>query len=256
MKAATLKKTTIFKTKTIGYIKKINGLKKHIKAKYKGNQLKKALTCFNDVDSLKIQIGNKKIGKDTIIFNLGTAINCPSALKGLCDMADKTLGGNGKCYALKAERMYSTSYTFRMIQNIQWDTFNAKKIAQSFINTIERKKTPIKFIRLNESGDFKSFSDIKKLKEIALIIKAKFPNIKIYTYTHRKDLRTKFLILPSNVTINGSNFMVHNQYKVDSSVKKIDKPLMAKSQMMCLDDCSTCNLCKVNHGQTITQSIH
>ena len=78
----------------------------------------------------------------------------------------------------------------------------------------------------------------------------------MYGYTARKDLVNYFHLLPKNVTVNGSSFMVHNEYKVDLSIKAKDKPTLARKKMTCLDDCSVCNLCKVRHGKTITQALH
>jgi len=105
-------------------------------------------------------------------------------------------------------------------------------------------------------GDFWSGDCVKKLGYIAKIVSEFFPHIRIYTYTHRKDLKNLLLKLPKNVTISGSGFMVHNEYRIDPDLNKVDKPLLARSKMVCLDDCKPCNLCKVSHGKTITQSLH
>ena len=53
--------------------------------------------------------GNHKIGKDTLIFNMGPASLCPSKDRGLCQVAHK-------CYALRDERRYHhvvPQYRFR-----------------------------------------------------------------------------------------------------------------------------------------------
>jgi len=237
---------------------KINELKEKVGKQFpEANKYKLAMTTFKKINKLKVSLGNKKIGKDTIIFNLGPAKECPSALLDMCELAPKELGGNGKCYALKAERMYPNSWVFRRIQRIQWQLWTAEKIAADMITIIKtRRSNPIKFIRLNESGDFSNFEDIKKLGIIARLVGEAYPKIKFYTYSHRKDLRTKFLTLPGNVTINGSGFMIHNEYHINSEIPYELKPELARDQMVCLDDCSTCNLCKVQHGQEILQTIH
>jgi len=242
----------------MNYETKLNNLKKQVKKKFPVKKAyKQAMTSFGNTDKLKVTIGNKKIGTDTLIFNFGPALECPAAIRGMCDMAHKSLGGNGKCYALKAERLYNNSWVFRRIQRIQWKTWTAEKIAGDMISVItSRTKNMIKFVRLNESGDFENFEDIKKLSAVAKIVDKAIPGIKFYTYTHRKDLRTKFLTLPGNVTINGSNFKIHNEYHVNNIIPSEIKPELAKNQMVCLDDCSTCNLCKIQHGNEILQTVH
>ena len=44
--------------------------------------------------------GNSKVGEDTLIINMGSATKCPSAARGLCNIA-------GKCYAVRDEKIYS-----------------------------------------------------------------------------------------------------------------------------------------------------
>ena len=51
---------------------------------------------YND---LLLSNGNSKIGNDTMILNMGSAMNCPSKKLGLCKLGSK-------CYALKAEKLY------------------------------------------------------------------------------------------------------------------------------------------------------
>lgn len=55
------------------------------------------------------KIGNNKIGLDTLVFNQGTARDCPSKAMGLCEFCNIVKGfrgalGHGKlCYAAKME---------------------------------------------------------------------------------------------------------------------------------------------------------
>ncbi len=227
-------------------------------------------------DQLAFTVGNNKIGEDTLIFNMGSAHNCPSARLGLCSMAHKSHGGDGSCYALQAEYMYPQSLAFRSIQKIQWDTFTAAQIADAIFSEVSKmsnRKTPIRFVRFNESGDFTTLSCVRKAGRIAgyiaeLCNRANIPVVKFYTYTHRSDLFSGMLgqalinSMPKNFTINGSNFKVHNEFRVlkvsraerdakDSTGKKVNK-------FTCMDDCSLCSLCKVrgSEGITIIQALH
>lgn len=201
---------------------------------------------------LKYSIGNKKIGRDTIIFNMGSASNCPSDELGYCDFGNK---GNKKCYALKSERLWPQVLPYRNAQEEYWKNTEREQIAEDVLTALGQHRK-IKFVRFNESGDFWGIECIEKLGYIATKVNESFPKVKIYGYSNRKDLRNFFHLLPKNVIVNGSGFMIHNEYKVDLNVNKKDKPTLARKQMVCLDDCSVCNLCKVRHGKTITQTLH
>lgn len=38
---------------------------------------------------LEVKLGNKKIGNDTLIFNMGSAAECPSKSRGFCKLGKK-----------------------------------------------------------------------------------------------------------------------------------------------------------------------
>lgn len=243
----------------------------------KGFSHKNAQIVLNaNENKLAYTLGNSKIGEDTLIFNMGSAHTCPSAKLGLCDMAHKSLGGNGKCYALKAEYFYPQSLPFRTLQKVQWDNWTAGEIADQIFAVIFRSrkfKTPVRFVRFNEAGDFYTFSCVMKAGKIAgyvaeLCKRAGLPVVKFYTYTHRSDLfkgiggAALLSSAPANFTINGSNFKAHNEFRVmeitraerdakDENGKKVNK-------YTCMDDCSICSLCKVHgkEGITVIQSRH
>lgn len=237
---------------------------------------KNAQKVFNKRENeLAYTIGNAKIGEDTLIFNMGSAHNCPSARLKLCPMAPRHLGGNNSCYALQAEYMYPQSLPFRTLQKIQWEEWPAAKIADAMFTAISKKantKYPIRYVRFNEAGDFYSVSCVRKAGKIAAYIaelckRAGIPVVKFYTYTHRSDLFEgiggKALInsLPANFTINGSNFKVHNEFRVlkISRAERDRRENGAKvNKFTCLDDCTKCSLCKVHGsaGVTIVQALH
>lgn len=224
-----------------------------------------------NTSSLKYSIGNSKIGDDTLILNMGTAMNCPSAKLGLCSLAHRKHGGDGSCYALKAEYLYPSSIPYRSIQKIQFDLWEAEKIAHEMFKVIYKKRNGkrIKYVRFNESGDFHSVEQVRKAGKIARLVQefchmAEIPVVRFYTYTHRSDifLGNDELIssLPSNFVINGSNFKVHNEFRVlDISRSERDKKVdgIKINRYTCLDDCSKCSLCKVRStGITIIQAKH
>lgn len=202
----------------MSYQEKLNLLSSLFLDKQSQSVIKKAQ------DKLCYTIGNFKIGEDTLIINLGSALHCPSARLGLCNLAHKKHGGNGKCYALKAERMYPASRLFRAVQYFQWQYFEPELIADYIFKEILRsqklknKAKHIKFIRLNEAGDFHSIDQVKKVDQVLRYINEftdlyNLKPIKLYTYSHRSDLflgdTGKGLLnsLCDNFTINGSNFI-------------------------------------------------
>jgi hypothetical protein len=183
-----------------------------------------------------IKRGNKKIGADTLIFNMAPAELCPSRDKSLCQIAHK-------CYALKAEKQYHhvvPQYRFR--QALFWLINDAKTIA----NTIKTKANnirvgEIKYVRLNESGDFWDQNCVKKLFEVCNEV----PKLRFYIYTARRDLN--FEGRPENLTINGSGFMV------DNSFNPVDFPTGVNT---CPNDCRTCDMCKKSDNKEIEVVIH
>lgn len=207
---------------------------------------------------MEFKLGNNKIGKDTLIFNMGSATHCPSKLKGLCNI---------DCYALKAEKQYKAVLPYRERQGLSWLSSDAFKIAEEITKFTSNRKN-VKYIRVNESGDLHSTECLDKLIDIANM----FPNFKFYTYSHRSDLidDDTHKKLPSNLVINTSNFKVTglNQFKaVRTSFKvkshknqalEIRKELKEKyeTNIICMGDCSVCNLCKITHTKDILTPVH
>ena len=183
---------------------------------------------MNELKNLVSQ-GNLKIGKDTLIFNMNAAKFCPSEKLGLCPHAKI-------CYAKKAEKMYPQVLPFRIRQANYWDNINAETFATEITEIINRKKADIKYLRISESGDFNSQSDIDKLSRIADLLK---DICKVYTYTARKDLN--FTGISNNLTVNGSDFMVNNAFIVTTNINKVN----------CIADCKKCNKCKVSKNRNI-----
>lgn len=214
--------------------------------------------------NFEYSIGNKKIGKDTIIFNMGSATECASKQAGLCEI---------NCYAMKSERLYPQTLPFRQRQEKYWLETDAFEIAER-INEIATKrnsntrvKSKIKYVRINEAGDLHSTECLTKLIKVAKML----PDLVLYTYTHRKDLikSNTWKRLPNNLVINTSNFKRKNlnEFYCDTEVKLprlkgennyllVRSELKKKHGHACLGDCSKCNLCKSNHGKRIAVPLH
>lgn len=197
---------------------------------------------------MKVSIGcNRKVGADTAILNMCSATDCPSCKLGLCQV-----GGHKKCYAMKAERIYKNVLPYRRAQEEQWKTLTVKEIIEGLEKLKEKKhvddktkfKEDLKYIRFSEAGDFKTQEDVDKMSAIAEGLKGKFV---VYGYTARKDL--DFSKVSDNMVVNGSNFMVHNNFKAVAEI-----PCNYPHQ--CAGDCRICNMCKIRHGVTILIKMH
>lgn len=184
--------------------------------------------------------GNRKIGNDTLIINITSARDCPSKALGLCKIQDI-------CYAMKAERQYPTVLPYRRRQMMYWTTHTADQIAADFRIEITRKtKEPIKYIRVSEAGDFRNQSDVVKLFKITELLAD--TGVKIYGYTARVDL--DFSKAPSNLTLQGSGFKIHNSFTA------IDKAKVQPTDTVCPGNCRTCSMCKSNNSLDIKVINH
>jgi len=190
--------------------------------------------------------GNLKIGKDTFIFNITPAFECVADKLGLCALSDK-------CYAKKAETQYwFRTGLYRRNQRKYWDNVSANKFADDLLELLHNNRK-VKFIRFNESGDFKHQADITKLINIVKRVnKYSSRRIIFYTYTARKDLYFGTVRKMQNLVINGSNFMLDNNF-----IPVIEYPVKTnKNTVICRGNCRVCNYCKNNNNLNILIKIH
>jgi hypothetical protein len=187
--------------------------------------------------------GNRKIGADTLIFNMSSATDCPSLKLGLCHISNNSIA---KCYARKAENLYGQKIiNYRNNQAVYWQSHSADEIFQYFAGPIASRKARSKdtnFFRYNEAGDFYSQSDIQKLTIIANRLKEEF-GITTYGYTARSDLdytNRGFLVKGSgwnNEQIDGTCIVINKIEPIPEGF--IECPGLKQS-------CANCNLCKCN----------
>lgn len=179
------------------------------------------------IDGL-IKRGNYKLPKSTIIFNLGSATNCPN--REICQAGDK-------CYALKAERMYPNVLPYRTRQAHYWQNNSQEEIIKDFSAWIKRRRKPVEKLRLNEAGDFKTQNDVLKAEELARALKERF-DIATYTYTSSRHLDftiTNYLVVLASgepiVGCAGQFIMVENEEGVPDD------------GAICPGDCRVCSRC-------------
>lgn len=182
-------------------------------------------------------VGNSKVGKDTIIFNLQPARFCPSFENGMCKIVKADEDGNFRiaCYAYQDERQYKVALQLRLRQMRFWDTHTSQEIydkmskfyklvhggsmtyatlkardeetATSPMRPAVKAKTKskkLKYIRFNQSGDLKDVDDAKKMDEVARLAKEGL-GLSSYTYTARKDILKEYKF--QYVHIQGSGFL-------------------------------------------------
>lgn len=196
--------------------------------------------------------GNAKIGKDTIITNMSPAMKCPSDKLGLCKMSKK-------CYAKKAEIQYHHVVPqHREKQMICWKTESEEKIFNDIRSKVKNARTnKIDYVRFNESGDFEDQEMLEKLKGICKLLSVDdvTKNIVVYGYTNRRDL--DFKNLPKNLVINGTNFMVSNEF-IPVPLKEITRytNYCPGGAHKYTGGCRGCKKCKEANGSRIFVAIH
>lgn len=144
------------------------------------------------MQTLKLNRGNAKLGKDTLIFNLPAGHTCPGAK----DCLTKVIEVDGKakivdgpankfrCYAATAEGIYpkvreARQFNYDLIRPLaeRKDTKGMVELILASMATMPMGK--INRVRVHESGDYFTFSYFAAWMQVATA----FPSIKFYSYT-------------------------------------------------------------------------
>ncbi len=148
-----------------------------------------------------LTFGNNKIAKNTGIFNMNSATDCPNAKSG--EDNESEVGACqvpwNDCYAHVTENIYDDALKKRRLQEYLWDNVDAMTFAEALLRVKERKRSAFEHLRVSESGDFRHRSDIVKWDRIAQRLG---DSINIYTYSasHKLDWSEA-----QNFTVNQSN---------------------------------------------------
>lgn len=208
-------------------------------------------------DVLPYSIGNNKIGNDTLVFNCSTALLCPSALKGHCDVCKA-------CYAVNNEVTYGLPFvrnllSLKRLLTVSIDDLIAntiKLIATDNVKKDGKKAKEALFIRFNSNGDIldnKMLSDVNKFAE--MLIKDSSNSLKVcYTYTHNKDLNVS---IADSITFNLS-YKTNLKAKKTVVAFKFDKKYLDSSKyVICNGKCFNCPYCKnKNDKRTVVFMAH
>jgi hypothetical protein len=149
-----------------------------------------------------LTFGNNKVSKNTGIFNMNSATDCPNADSdednptetGVCQVPWKS------CYAHKSENVYPDALKKRRLQEYLWDCTSADIFAEALLRVKSRKRSPFKHLRVSESGDFRHSGDIKAWDEIARRLDGE---INVYTYSASHKLSGWDSV--EHFTVNQSN---------------------------------------------------
>lgn len=192
-----------------------------------------------------IAFGNKKIPKTTAIYNIGTWFLCEGRLKGFCELHEV-------CYAKCREIMGSTIKS-RLNNYYFWKTNDAKTIAMFIVYSVKAesmKGDKINLLRFNEVGEFENQEDLVKMRDISNIVYEQ-TGVKSYTYTHNRDL--DFNIDRPHLTINGSGFIIDNQFTVISP-SEYKRYVESHNCFACPQKCEMCNsICSQKLGIEIVE---
>ena len=204
------------------------------------------------------QIGNKKLGSNIAYLNLGPAILCPSHALGLCQLKNP----DKECYSLKAERTYGSSVCTkaRMAASEYWARNSAWQLAQDLVRLNEARRKKITVLRISESCDFQTQSDVDKAEMLAYYLSEH--GIRTYCYTARRDLDYSDC---EHLVVNGSGWMAHNRFQV---AYKLTNPEPGKwlaedkdgnqveCQYVCPGDCRKCSVCLSPRKRTTAVRLH
>ena len=195
-----------------------------------------------------IAFGNKKVPKTTAIVNTTSWFLCPGRLEGFCELREV-------CYDKYREVMGSVCKS-RLNHDLWWRSNDAETIAEFYIYSIKAEslkhpEAPINLVRFQEVGDFRNLGDLNKMIDVSNLI---YDELKInsYTYTHNRDLPYNVLKRP-HLTINGSGFMVDNQFTVVPP-SEFERYVAEHECYECPQKCALCNsICSKKLGIEIVE---
>jgi len=163
--------------------------------------------------------GNNKVSKNTGIFNMNSATDCPNA-----DTSEDNQSETGvcqvpwsACYAHKTENIYDAAINKRRLQEYLWDCVNPEIFAEALLNVKSRKRSSFKHVRVSESGDFRHNGDIKAWDRIAELVG---DSLNVYTYSASHKLSAWDTV--EHFTVNQSNALAEYGDREFNAVESTD----------------------------------
>lgn len=210
--------------------------------KNKQNNLKQSVLTHN--------LGNSKIGKDTLCINIQCGLLCPMDILNKCDNC-------AICYAKSQNRRHLKNTVAKnvinntIINSVLLGEINLHTVLYNTLVDISDSYTKnelkyIKFLRINVEGDILNNEQLKIVEDIASCFKTVFNLVSCYSYTHNKELD---LNLSPTVCFNTSNFKneYYNKrtYTIDfEQLSMFILNILCGDCVLCLGDCNNCSYCK------------
>ena len=158
-------------------------------------------------------VGNAKLSPDTLIINFTSAFACPSA--GQCPVTQAA------CYAVAGEnRLKDTRSKNVKVQTLVNRAIATNKvdkifdIAKMYIDGLKDSKTPIKWVRFNEAGDFPTNSVVRAAVKFAQEVEREY-GVKCMAYTANGRLAS-LKDAAKVMAINASTNKVLDKMGIDS----------------------------------------
>lgn len=211
-----------------------------------------------DILKAHIKPGNSKVSKNTWVFNICSAHECPHLETDRCQV---TTSDSTKCYAFKDERQYPAPLPYRRRQSVIWDVLDAETFASTLIEIwFGKTGETITNFRVNESGDLRHEGDLHKLNQIARILEDTL-NITTYIYSASSDLDWNVLD-ERYFTVNGSNPMMEpyaDRLFMAKSPEDIDEDeIVCPAEQYGRDEiqCGECRLCIDDSAGDVIVPLH
>ena len=205
--------------------------------------------AFEEIEPIPhVAFGNKKVPKTTMIANTTSWFLCPGRLHEFCELREE-------CYDKYREVMGSVCKS-RLNHDLWWRENDAETIAEFYILSIKtenmkrKEGNKVNLVRFQEVGDFRWQGDLVKMRDVSNIIYDEL-GINSYTYTHNQKLN--FNIPRPHLTINGSGFMVDNQFTVIEP-DEFERYVESNNCFRCPQKCELCNsICSQKLGIEIAE---
>ena len=186
--------------------------------------------------------GNGKLPANTMIFNLTSALNCPSKLCRFFDV----------CYAKRDDKLRIDSMLRNFRNQVAVNNLTLKEFLKLIEMYIEYAPMRIKRIRISEAGDFASQKQVDIAKKLASHLKAKYDiDTVVYTAMPFDFGGGELIVNASNEKVGGATryFFAKDLDELESlgvdttEDGEIKEDSNGNPYFMCPCDCRKCGFC-------------
>lgn len=194
--------------------------------------------------------GNLKLPASTIVFNLSSAHDCVALANGTCQLGNPCRD----CYAYRDEITYPDTLPYRRRQEILFDNVGANEIANAILGMVDRSRTTIDSVRVDESGECKSQEQLERIESAARIVNdtlrasGRRP-LKWYMYS---AMSWDFTVC-DEITVNRSGGRTGPDDSCNGYIAADEIP---DGAIVCKCDCRKYSLCSRSHGHDVYVKRH